>query len=111
MKFSKLLPELHGSADFKPEAPRWQLSFCCPLCQHRTGILVSGNPPAGFVWKLAPDPLAILNSIQSGELIEPQWAKIWDGVTIEPSMQQLPHPRQVTCAAHFSVTKGEIVLS
>lgn len=40
--------------------------------------------------------------------IEEQTKALWNGVTIEPSMQNLPHPRQVQCAAHFSVINGEI---
>jgi len=109
MRFSKLLPQLGGTSDWKPEHPQWELSFTCPLCQHRTGVRVSGNPPAHPVWQINPAPLDMLASITTDELIEVQWARIWDGVTIEPSMQQLPHPRQVQCNAHFSVVAGNII--
>jgi len=71
---------------------------------------VSGNPPAHPIWQIKPAPLDMLNSITADELNEIQWARIWDGCTIEPSMQQLPHPRQVQCSAHFSVVQGEIIL-
>lgn len=110
MKFSKLIPRLGGTADWKPERHQWELSFACPLCQNRTGIRVSGNPPTHPVWRVKPAPLAMLDSITTDEPNEVQWARIWDSVTIEPSMQQLPHPRQVACAAHFSVINGEVII-
>lgn len=112
MKFSKLLPQLGSASGLSTrEQPTWTLSFLCPLCQQQTSVAVSGRPPSGCVWKLTPDPMAMLDSIQTGELIEVQWARIWDAATVEPSMQNLPHARQIKCTAHFSVSNGEIILS
>lgn len=113
MKFSALNPRLGSAGDLSSAAaPVWELNFKCSRCGCDTGIRVSGRPAQHPVWHLTPDPMALLNSIQSpkscGELIEVQWARIWDGVTIEPSMQNLPHPRQVTCNAHITVTRGDI---
>jgi len=109
MKFSELLPQLHGTFDSTPARPLWDLSFCCPLCHNRTSVRVTGNPPVQPVWQLTPAPLDLLNSIQAGEDIMVQWNRLWDSVTIAPSMQQLPHARQVNCSAHFTVLKGEII--
>ncbi len=53
----------------------------------------------------------MLDSIYAEDRIETQWERIWAETTIEPSMQNLPHLRKVTCSAHFTVTQGGITLS
>jgi len=112
MKFSFLNPTLGSHSGLnKPDAPVWTLSFTCPGCGTRTEVPVSGRKPAHPVWKITPDPMAMMNSFVAGEDYMQQWARIWDRVTIEPSMQQLPHPRQITCRAHFSVHDGKVIRS
>lgn len=109
--FSALKPALGPSDLSKPEAPVWTLSFRCPGCGSTTSVAVSGRPAQHPVWKITPDPMTLLGSIQSGTDIDQQWDALWDQVSIEPSMQNLPHPRQSRCVRHFTVTSGKITNS
>lgn len=105
--FRSLAPRLTGDSELsKPEAPVWRLFFKCPGCGHETSVSVSGRPAAWPIWRMEPHPLQLMDRIKPGEDIMAQWERNWDDVTIEPSMKDLPHPRQINCKAHFSVTRG-----
>lgn len=108
--FRNLKPALGGQSPHdKPTEPTWQLSFNCPECGHRTSVSVSGRVPVWPIWYMTPHPVQLVERIKPGEDIAAQWERNFDDVTIEPSMKDLPHARQVNCKAHFSVTRGHII--
>jgi len=91
-----------------PYSPVWTLTLKCPVCGHETSIAVSGIAPAVHpVWSMKPHPVEIIERLKGDGSTEPE--RCWDDVTIEPSMKDLPHPRQVNCKAHFSVTRGHVI--
>jgi hypothetical protein len=111
MKFSALNPTL-GSGPRVPEGIiTWTVSFDCPLCRTRTSIEVWPQPARYPVWNISPAPLDMLNSIETAVDIQGQWNRMWDSVTIQPSIKEPPHPRQIKCLAHFSIIKGAIHFS
>jgi hypothetical protein len=101
VKFAELQP--FASATTIEGLPGFELNFQCPGCRTRTAIHVWERPSRSAggwnVWQIKP------RMPEAGLDHEPEW----NNATIEPSMQGLPHPRQVQCTAHFSVIAGEIV--
>ena len=84
----------------KDNKPVWELSMDCPFCGERSSINVSGRDPVHPVWQIEPDPLLVA---------EGKAPAGWDHVTVKPSVSNIPHSRQSTCAQrHFSITKGAI---
>lgn len=83
----------------------WWLYFDCPLCRSRTEIAIHGGLAAAPVWQSTPSPEEMCGIV--GDVKEVRDG-LWDRLTLAPSLQDLPHPRQIKCTAHFSVVAGTI---
>lgn len=92
-----------------PKPHAWTLAFYCPVCGNKTSIDVTGEPAVHPIWKIDPSPAVLIDRIKVVTDLAAAWENNFDDVTIEPSMKDLPHPRQINCKAHFSVTKGHII--
>lgn len=89
MKFSELNPMLGQSERGH------QLVMTCPTCKQRFPIDVSldGEPKGNATWGIK----------------FPETGYSWDDVTIVPSIQGHPQPRNIQkCPNHMSIIKGVI---
>lgn len=59
---------------------------------------------------VTPTPIVMDNSVDVSKDYFEQRNNQWNSVNLQPSLKNLPHPRQVNCKAHFSIVNGSIVL-
>ena len=106
MKFSQLNPSILGgwTNNLLPEPLNrcHTIAFDCPICGRLVAIHALLNEPAQpllAVWKWTFPPEA--NALNA-----------YDLVSIEPSIQNHPVSRkEKPCPAHFTITKGEVILN
>lgn len=90
MKFSELNPQLSPSSI--GDIPVEELRYTCPTCKRHVIVMVRRD--------VLPSTALRCWNLKHSELG-------WDGMTIEPSIQDHPHSRrEPPCAAHITVTNG-----
>jgi hypothetical protein len=101
MKFSELNPEIRGTEAKGYEGCN-EFRVTCPICHQPFSFYARLNGPEDrtkAIWQWTH-----VSNFPAGSA--------WDSITVEPSIQNHPHARNLpACPAHFSIIKGEVVMS